>query len=240
MTRNMRQRTDTGRSYAGATMHAAPRAHEDTLRIFRDVCTSGCPVLDVGAGSGAFSLRLRDAGWYPTALDATITPDLDGIRTIVTDIADLSDAVGPSSFPAVVSIETIEHLPNATKFLHDCYDVLQPGGTLLLTTPNVLHPYSRLKYLTKGKYWLFDESAYWSTGHITPLPEWLLREHLVRAGFTDIRWGTAGQFEASGIRRLAFRALSVLVIRRAQLPAGADGVNLVMVARKPDLPAASA
>jgi len=229
----MRQRTDTGRSYAGATMHASPGTHEAALGALRHVAPPGARVLDVGAGSGAFSLRLRDAGWCPIALDATVSTELDGIRFIESDVAALSNVVEPESFPVVVVIETMEHLPNPSKFLQDCYEVLEPGGVLLLTTPNVLHPYSKIKYMIKGKYWLFDELAYWSTGHITPLPEWLLREHLKRAGFTAIRWGTGGYFEATGIRRTAIQLLSAVARRGAQLPSTGEGVVLVMAAQKP-------
>lgn len=41
-------------------------------------------------------------------------------------------------------------MPNPSKFLQDCYEVLEPGGVLLLTTPNVLHPYSKIKYVIKA------------------------------------------------------------------------------------------
>lgn len=233
MKREIRQRTDTGRSYAGATMHASPGTHEAAVEVLRHVAPPGARVLDVGAGSGAFSLRLRDAGWNPTALDAMVNTEVEGVQFIESDVAGLSDIIEPESFPIVVVIETMEHLPNPSKFLQDCYEVLAPGGVLMLTTPNVLHPYSKIKYLVKGKYWLFDEVAYWSTGHITPLPEWLLREHLKRAGFTAIRWGTGGYFETSGIRRAAIRLISATARRGAQLPSTGEGVVLIMVAEKP-------
>jgi SAM-dependent methyltransferase len=233
MNAEMRHRTDTGRTYAGATMHAAPGTHEAALEVLRHVAPQGARVLDVGAGSGAFSLRLRDAGWYPTALDATVSTELDGIRFIESDVAALSSAVERENFPIVVVIETIEHLPNPSKFLQDCYDVLEPGGVLLLTTPNVLHPYSKIKYVIKGKYWLFDEIAYWSAGHITPLPEWLLREHLKRAGFAAIKWGTGGYFHTTGIRRVAIQLLSAVARRGARLPSTGQGVVLIMTAQKP-------
>ena len=41
-----------------------------------------------------------------------------------------------SSFDAVVSCETIEHLPRVQAALNEMYRVTRPGGRLFLTTPN--------------------------------------------------------------------------------------------------------
>lgn len=40
------------------------------------------------------------------------------------------------SFDVVVSLETVEHLVEAERFLDECVRVLRPGGTLVLSTPN--------------------------------------------------------------------------------------------------------
>ncbi|MCE7794089.1 class I SAM-dependent methyltransferase [Salipaludibacillus sp. CUR1] len=39
------------------------------------------------------------------------------------------------TFDTVLSFETIEHVPNDKEFLHRIYDLLAPGGTLVLSTP---------------------------------------------------------------------------------------------------------
>lgn len=229
-------RTATDRHYAGVVMHAAPGTHEAAIGVLRSVAPAGTRVLDVGAGSGSFSRRLRDAGWSPTALDLSVDEQVDtvdGIEFIEADVADLVGAVQGTTFPTIVAIETVEHLPNPTQFLRDCFTVLEPGGVLLLTTPNILHPYSRLKFAAKGTYWFFDKAAYWSTGHITPLPEWLLREHLIGAGFEDIRSGRGGSFDVRGMRRRMVRALSRASAGGEELCSSGDGVALIMAAAKP-------
>jgi len=41
-----------------------------------------------------------------------------------------------ASFDTVMSIETVEHFPDADKFIAEIHRVLRPGGLLFMTTPN--------------------------------------------------------------------------------------------------------
>lgn len=41
-------------------------------------------------------------------------------------------------FDAVVSFETLEHLPHPALFLKNCYEALKPNGILIISTPNKL------------------------------------------------------------------------------------------------------
>jgi SAM-dependent methyltransferase len=40
------------------------------------------------------------------------------------------------AFDAVVSFETVEHVPDPERFVSECARVLRPGGTFILSTPN--------------------------------------------------------------------------------------------------------
>lgn len=44
--------------------------------------------------------------------------------------------LGQQSFDVIISFETLEHLPNPQRFLHEALRVLRPGGMLILSTPN--------------------------------------------------------------------------------------------------------
>ena len=54
------------------------------------------------------------------------------------------------SYDAIVSCEGIEHLGNPLLFLEDAYKHLNKEGMLIITTPNIWYPASKLKYLFRG------------------------------------------------------------------------------------------
>ena len=102
---------------------------------------AGLRVLDAACGSGYGSRMLRDAGaravvGVDVAADAVVyarrryaTTGLDFVQADACAVADL----GP--FDAVVSFETIEHLPDPERFLAACRAALRPGGTLFVASP---------------------------------------------------------------------------------------------------------
>jgi SAM-dependent methyltransferase len=85
-------------------------------------------------------------------------------------VLDNARRYGP--FPAIVSFETLEHLPDPKAFLKQCYSLLEPGGVMILSTPNsnVSSPDGHVE-------WEFHEKEY------TPEE---LEELLQEAGFSQI------------------------------------------------------
>lgn len=233
--RSMRHRVQGGLSFDGIPIHAAQGVHEGALAILRRYLPPGARVADLGAGSGAFSLRLKSVGFEPIAVDMDVDSRPQGVPFIEANIMDLGSVFEPGSLPAAVAIESMEHLPDSIGFLKSVSSVLEPGGLIMVTTPNVTHPYSRLKFMTKGTFALFTPEFYWATGHTTPLPEWLLREHLTHAGFEHIETGFIGSFGFSGIKQIGVKAMRVW-LRSASAPLGIDddASNLVMIARRPN------
>lgn len=232
---NHRINGDHGPSFDGTAIHAAEGVHEGALAIVRRYLPLGAKVADLGAGSGAFSLRLKSVGFEAVAVDMNVDARPQGIRFIEADIMDLGSVFEPESLPAAVAIESMEHLRDPIGFLQSVLSVLEPGGFFMATTPNISHPYSRLKFMTKGTFLLFTPEFYWGTGHTTPLPEWLLREHLTYAGFERIENGLIGSLGFGGIKQIAVKVMRIW-LRSARAPLGidGDGSNLVMIARKPN------
>jgi len=62
----------------------------------------------------------------------------DKITFLRDDCHTLKNAAKHGKFSAIVSFETLEHLPNPEAFLKQCYFLLEEGGMLILSTPNAL------------------------------------------------------------------------------------------------------
>lgn len=58
------------------------------------------------------------------------------IRYLRDDCHTLESAAANGPFDAVVSFETLEHLPDPEAFLRSCHRNLKPGGLLIISTPN--------------------------------------------------------------------------------------------------------
>lgn len=231
-----RIKSTTGSASAdGPEIHAADGVHQEAFAVLSRVLPQGKRVADLGAGSGAFSVRLKSAGYDPVAVDMDVDVRPPDIPFIEADISNLGALFSENSLPAAVAIEVLEHLHNPIGFLESVLAALEPGGIFLATTPNVLHPYSKLKFVVNGTFAWFSRAAYWDTGHITPLPEWILRSHLISVGYQNIEYGLIGNFHFQGIVK---QLLSKTVFRpwrtgEATLGVRGDGSNLVIIARKP-------
>jgi SAM-dependent methyltransferase len=95
------------------------------------------------------------------------------IRFLEDDCHTLEAAATFGTYDAVVSFETLEHLPYPEKFIAACYQNLSSGGKLIISTPNqsVSSPEGNLD-------WEFHEKEY--------QPQELL-ELLSKAGFSNIK-----------------------------------------------------
>jgi SAM-dependent methyltransferase len=212
------QRTASARSYKGHSVHAAPGVHEYAVSLVRAALPEGGRILEVGSGCGALALRLRDAGFdmVPTDLD----PPHEWIFRLDLDNPEWTDDTrGP--FDMVVCVETLEHVENPRQVLRSIRSLLTVGDQLLVSTPNITHPHSRLKMFLRGAPYIFGPKHYYQPGHISILPDWMLTEHVRLAGFDQIEVTTGGSTEYHGLRRLVHR-VEIAVLRAIGLRHRAD------------------
>jgi 2-polyprenyl-3-methyl-5-hydroxy-6-metoxy-1,4-benzoquinol methylase len=120
-------------------------------------CTSalnlpqGAHVLDAPCGgSAALTLALKERGFSAVGADV----DLDAATRLGKAFTPVNlDGPLPwqnETFDAVFSTEGIEHLENHFAFLREICRILKPGGTLVLTTPNITALRSRMRFFASG------------------------------------------------------------------------------------------
>jgi ubiquinone/menaquinone biosynthesis C-methylase UbiE len=107
-------------------------------------------ILEIGCGRGGFACwlagsapraSLTAADFSPAAVakarEHAASTRLSNIEWCVADIQSMPWA--DSSFDAVISCETIEHVPDPRRAVRELSRVLRPGGRLFLTVPNYLN-----------------------------------------------------------------------------------------------------
>ena len=178
-------------SYKGLRIYARPGLHVFVAELLVSVCSRDSKVLDLAAGSGAFSARCRDLGFQVSAVDA-VEGNFKLRDTIPFRVCDLDETfshLDGAPFDAVVGIEIIEHLENPWHFFRQCFELLHPGGVLIVTTPNTANPVSKAMLCRFGHSQWFSDDDRRAHGHITSLRTWQFKQCASEAGFqlTDLR-----------------------------------------------------
>ncbi len=173
-----------------------PRAYADThdvaLALLDEVAKERATgkALDLGAGRGELSARLAALGYDVIAVER-YRPQFEASVPLVD--ADLNQVFpfDDESFDVAMAVEILEHLENPRLFLRELWRVLRPGGTAIVSTPNLTSLLSRAIFAIAGQWDLFfdhpwrlrDPYSALVHGHITPIPKWLLEHHARDAGF---------------------------------------------------------
>lgn len=168
--------------------HAFGDTHEVALRIL-DVPRGG-KILDAAAGEGYLTDKLAGRGYVVTAADIhTGQYKLSSPRP---DAVDLNDRLPYENgvFDGIVCMETLEHVWNVGQCLCEFFRVLKPGGSMIISVPNITSLFSRMIFLFSGQFANFydtHDSCVDRNGidrHIMPLPSWIVKRLLKKAGFT--------------------------------------------------------
>jgi SAM-dependent methyltransferase len=133
-------------------------------------------VLNAGCGAGSFTLRLLDAGYDVTSVDAS-EAFVERVRQLVGDrgaveLADLHALrFEAGAFDAIVCGEVLEHLDDDQTAVREFARVLKPGGVVLASVP--------------ANPWRYDWVDHWA-GHRRRYTAAGLAERFTAAGFADV------------------------------------------------------
>ena len=167
--------------YKGIVMKANPNLHPELAERLRVVLRRGSSVLDLGAGQGAFSMRLKDSGYEVLAVDQDAANfHATGIPFVQLNFNDSASVAKFASenegrFDAVIGMEVIEHVENPWDYVRLLKCLAKPAGLIVVTTPNVESWVSRWNYLFSGRLSHFEDEDYTGSGHINPVSPWELR-----------------------------------------------------------------
>ncbi|HEY1020226.1 MAG TPA: methyltransferase domain-containing protein [Sediminibacterium sp.] len=108
-------------------------------------------LLDVGAGTGAFSHTMLLAGWDVTALEPDDTARQNAKNKYGLDLSspDQLFSLPAHRFDAITMWHVLEHVHDLQGYLKQFHAILAPGGRLLIAVPN----YTSYDAKVYGEYW---------------------------------------------------------------------------------------
>ena len=165
--------------FEGRVVMTDPGVHAPVAEALAQRLPKDARILEIGAGAGAFTLRLHRMGFqHIHAVDIDDQHfDIDEVTfTKVSATTPLHEQLKGMTFDAIVAVEVIEHVLSTFQFLKSAKELLAPGGFLFLTTPNICSFYSRIVFLKEGRYFHFQGKDSWEMGHINPVPFFVLEQ----------------------------------------------------------------
>ena len=167
---------------------ARAQLHGEEARLF-----------ELGCGNGSVAFKLTQLGWDVTGVD----PSAEGIAQAQAAYPSLKLAAGSAyddlrekygRFPVVTSLEVVEHVYAPRDYAKTLYDLLEPGGVAIISTP--YHGYwKNLAMAITGK---LDAhfTALRDHGHIKFWSEKTLTRLLVETGLAPPRFLKVGRIPA--------------------------------------------
>ena len=153
-------------------------------------------IFEIGCGNGAAAAMLAQRGYAVSGVDiseedirvARSTPS--GSRLHVGSAYD-DLAARHGRFPVVISLDVVEHLTAPREFARRAFELLEPGGLLVVSTP--YHGYAKNLLISLVGGWDHHADPLWDGGHIKLWSKRTLRRLFDEAGFVDIGFHLAGR-----------------------------------------------
>ncbi len=173
-------------------------AHAYLVPVLTKLLASGQRrVLDFGCGNGSLTAAISRADLQFVGVDLSETGIAEarvahpGIQFILGDVTGPLESLNIGHFDVVISCEVVEHLYNPRAWARNCYGLLHPRGTLIVSTP--YHGYLKNLLISAQGAWDRHFTALWDGGHIKFWSYPTLRQLLSEAGFERFEFYGAGR-----------------------------------------------
>lgn len=156
-------------------------------------------VFEIGCGNGAVAAVLAKAGYQSTGVEVSAQGLKQARRRyphLLLQPGSAYDRLAEihGQFPIVISLEVVEHLYAPRVFAKTLYDLVEPSGTAIVSTPYHGYWKNLALALTGGLDAHF--TALWDHGHIKFWSMKTLKALLEEAGFKDISFRRVGRIPA--------------------------------------------
>ena len=143
-------------------------------------------ILDLGCGDGDYSRRLKELGFEVTSgdIDAARFKYKNEIEFKHCDITK-EMPFADNTFDYVLLMEVVEHLRNPYTVIQEINRIIKKGGSLILSTPNILSLKSRLRFMFEGCYEYFREPP---SDHVKNPKEVIFNLHIVPYRYHELEF----------------------------------------------------
>jgi 2-polyprenyl-3-methyl-5-hydroxy-6-metoxy-1,4-benzoquinol methylase len=160
--------------------HGDPRPDIQAL-----VAPAGLRCLDVGCGEGALGAALKHAGaTYVAGIElderaaAVARERLDAL--VVGAVLDVPLPFDEAAFHLLVFADVLEHLPDPDAVLERCLPLLAPGGTVVISVPNMRFWLVLLRLIADR--WEYADSGVRDRTHLRVFTRRSLEQMIARHG----------------------------------------------------------
>ena len=150
-------------------------------------------ILDLGCSNGALGADLKRAR-QRTVIGVELDPAYAEVaaarldRVVVGDVEGFLAAEPPpeAPFDCLIAADVLEHLVDPWTALRRAAALVRPGGTVIVSVPNVLH-YGLLVRLVREKRWPRESEGPFDATHLRWFSRSDAEELLSQAGLRDLR-----------------------------------------------------
>ena len=140
--------------------------NDDVFALIKKQCSR---ILDVGCGGGSLGKILTASGHLVDGItisdeEYNLASELLNNVYLYNLETGLPNEMLHSQYDYVICSHVLEHIVYPDKLLKDIYEVLKPGGILVVALPNLMHYKSRLKLITGN--FVYEDAGIWDNTHV--------------------------------------------------------------------------